>query len=182
MLSAGGIFAKCYIAQAERSSDGTQSQKICLTNLYAAHYNMSKNACLQGHFCEMLYSAGLAVRKEHVSAKICLSNLYCAHYTTKSPFCQEFFEQKFYCFAKSTSKRRLFVNLYTKIVNTVLKHFLYLYTKHHALSKHSLKFFFKFIHMLSEKRRIGFGALQRTPRLDIHRRFIKIIHLRPSKR
>ena len=135
MLAAGGIFAKCYIAQAERSSDGTQSQKICLTNLYAAHYNMSKNACLQGHFCEMLYSAGLAVRKEHVSAKICLSNLYCAHYTTKSPFCQEFFEQKFYYFAKSTSRRRLFVNLYTKIVNTVLKHFLYLYTKHHALSK-----------------------------------------------
>ena len=140
MLAAGGIFAKCYIAQAERSSDGTQSQKICLTNLY------------------------------------------CAHYTTKSPFCQEFFEQKFDYFAKSVLRHRLFINLYTKIAYTALKHFLYLYTKHHSLSKHSLKFFFKFIHMLSEKRRIGFGALQRTPRLDIHRRFIKIIYLRPSKR
>ena len=120
MLAARGIFAKCYIAQAERSSNGTQSQKICLTNLYAAHYNMSKNACLQRHFCEMLYSAGLAVRKEHVSAKICLSNLYCAHYTTKSPFCQEFFEQKFVYFAKSVLRHRFFINLYTKIAYTAL--------------------------------------------------------------
>ena len=65
----------------------------------------------------------------HIQTKICLTNLYCAHYTTKSPFCQEFFEQKFYYFAKSTSRRRLFVNLYTKIAYTASKHFLYLYTK-----------------------------------------------------
>ena len=69
---------------------------------------------MQGHFCEMLYSAGLAVRKEHVSAKLCLSNLYCAHYTTKSRFCQEFFEQKFCFFEISHYNACFFVNLYIK--------------------------------------------------------------------
>ena len=34
--------------------------KDCSPNLYGAHYNMSKNACCWGHFCEMLYSAGRA--------------------------------------------------------------------------------------------------------------------------
>ena len=87
MLAAGGIFAKCYIAQAERSSDGTQSQKICLANLYEAYYNMRKNACLQGHFCEMLYSAGRAKLGWDAVPKDCSPNLYGAHYNMSNNAC-----------------------------------------------------------------------------------------------
>ena len=59
-------------------------KSLRIFNDFCNYYTMSKNACLQGHFCEAVNDAECAKHISGKAAKNCVAKFLCAYYNTFS--------------------------------------------------------------------------------------------------
>ena len=87
-----------------RDDDSRQNCGMQLTHVYSTR---SKNACLQGHFCDVVNIHGRPkVCGDDDSRRNCGTQLTHVYYNTKSRFCQVFFDKKFHNATFSLSRAR----------------------------------------------------------------------------